>query len=154
MCGSSFLRPPARHDAMARLRETQLLSAGMDLSDGLARDAAHLAAASGVRVVLERSRVPVLAAAAVALGEAVARDLALAGGEDYELLIAARPGLGDRAAALDRVCGTALTRVGRIEVGEGVVLEEADGRPVPLPAGSGFDHFPAPAVAPRAEGGP
>lgn len=63
-----------------------LVHAMMDLSDGLGRDAARMAEASGVRIVLDASRVPRTSECRSWLG--ACRD-----GEDYELLIAADPAL-------------------------------------------------------------
>jgi len=73
----AYVRPPLR------LAEGRVLAAHahalIDLSDGLAVDAAHIAARSGCRVVVELERVPL--AAGAALGD-------LGFGEDYELLAA------------------------------------------------------------------
>ena len=149
----AFVRP------RPRLREARWLveagaTSGIDVSDGIAGDAAHIAAASGVAVVLERDALPVHATLHdVALPEG--RDalaLALHGGDDYEILVGAPAGrLGPRAEEFARKFDLSLTRVGRVESGKGVFLETA--RPaarVPLTRG-GFDHF-APAV-PSARGG-
>jgi thiamine-monophosphate kinase len=103
--------------------------AAVDVSDGLARDAGHLAISSGVCVVLDDA--PLLAdalllAAAAALGES-ALDLALHGGEDYALVVASSvPIPGFR-------------RIGEVREGVGLVLRRADGE-VPIDA-RGFDHF-------------
>jgi thiamine-monophosphate kinase len=96
----------------------------VDLSDGLGGDAGKLAAASGCAAVLERAR----------LGSDP--ELALDGGEDYELLVAAPP----RAAASLAKLG--LRRVGRLvaldEAPARAAVEDERGRLSPL--GVGFDH--------------
>jgi thiamine-monophosphate kinase len=107
-------------------------SAGVDVSDGLARDAGHLAEAGGVQLVLDAAALEAdgaLSDAATALG-ASALELALHGGEDYALLATAS------AAPPGFRC------VGEVRSGHGLVLRTADGER-PLDPG-GFDHFAAP----------
>jgi thiamine-monophosphate kinase len=87
----------------------------LDISDGLAADAAHLATRSGCRVAIELERVPLAAGA-------LPEDLGF--GEDYELLAAT-------ADALD------FTVIGRCEEGSGVVVT-LRGEPVEL---AGWEHF-------------
>lgn len=104
--------------------------AAVDLSDGLARDASHLAAASGVQVVLDGAALdalvtPDLARAASALGTS-ARALVLGGGEDYALLCASPTAI------------EGFVRIGECASGEGVVVREG-GHDVVVDAG--FDHF-------------
>ncbi|MDP8999075.1 MAG: thiamine-phosphate kinase [Myxococcota bacterium] len=103
--------------------------AAVDVSDGLARDADHVAEASRVCIVLEEARLvadAALVAAADVLGES-ALDLALYGGEDYALVVASTvPIPGFR-------------RIGEVREGEGLVLRGADGERA-IEA-RGFDHF-------------
>ncbi len=117
---SAWRRPQARIDA-GRALASGGASSAIDVSDGLARDAAHLAEASGVRVVLDEQA---LLANGVALGHV------LHGGEDYALLAtAAAPIAGFEA-------------IGVIARGSGVALRGRDGRVVDVPP-RGFDHFVA-----------
>ena len=71
--------------AIARLG----LRCAIDISDGVASEAWHLARASGVEIRLEPGLLPLHHAAVSMLGEARARGLALSGGEDYQLLFTA-----------------------------------------------------------------
>ena len=126
----AHLRPPLRLEDGRRL--AQVATAMLDISDGLATDAGHLAARSACRVVIELEEVPV-ADGVVELAARVNRspwELVCAFGEDYELL-AALP--VEEAAA----CGFAV--VGRCQEGEGVALLRA-GEPLPL---AGWEHFAA-----------
>ena len=112
----------------------------LDISDGLAGDAAHLAIASRVRVELELEAVPVAAGVAKEaqrLGLAP-QQLAAAGGEDYELLVAMPAEFGSAdAQAFQLATGLPLTRVGRVVQGEGV-RSTLGGQPVQV---RGYDHF-------------
>ena len=121
---AEHLRPPLRIEEGLVLGRTA--SAMLDLSDGLAADAARLAARSGCRVVIDLDRVPV-SPGAVAVAERLDTDLwqLVAGfGEDYELLAATRDPQG-------------FDEIGRCEEGEGVALL-LDGRPLVL---HGYEHF-------------
>ena len=110
----------------------------IDVSDGLAADAGHLAAASRVRLDIELERIP--------CWPGVPPAAAAASGEEFELLVVLPQSFGDAAArAFRRATGLALTRIGRCTRGAGLRLTQA-GRPVAAPPG--FDHFAPPPPSP------
>jgi thiamine-monophosphate kinase len=118
---------------------------GMDLSDGLLGDAAHICERSGLGARIELARVPVDPALEAEFGEQ-ARAMAVGGGEDYELLCAGPPAAIERAASALAALGTPLTVVGTLTEqpasGPLVRLLDATGRPVE-PGGLSWDHFRA-----------
>ncbi len=129
-CIQAWRRPSARVDAGLTLRGRA--TACLDVSDGLAGDARHLAKASGVRVVvastlLEEALSSNLVRASSRLGESPL-ELALRGGEDYALLAT---GPAKRRPAAARV-------IGRVTPGAGVFLEGSDGL---VHLSGGFEHL-------------
>lgn len=135
----AYARPEPRI-AAGRWLASHGARAMLDVSDGLAADAGHLAAASAVRLRLTLETVPVAAAAIEAARrlDVPVQQFAAEGGDDYELLVALPPGFGDRdARAFEAATGLALTRVGTVERGSGVRAELL-GRALEL---RGYDHF-------------
>lgn len=117
-----------------------LVTAMMDVSDGLLIDTARMAAASGCAGRIELDRVPLSLAFLEAFGdERPARLAAAAAGDDYELLFAAPADAGIEILRLSESLGLPLSRIGRFEEGEGLRLEDRDGA-VPLPESLGFEH--------------
>jgi thiamine-monophosphate kinase len=106
-------RPPLRLEEGRRL--AKVATAMIDVSDGLATDAAHISRRSGCRIAIDLERVPLAPGATL-------EDAGF--GEDYELL-AATPDAIDFPV------------IGRCEKGSGVVLT-LRGEPVEL---SGWEHF-------------
>jgi thiamine-monophosphate kinase len=131
------LDPVPRLDLGLRLRAARLVSAAMDLSDGLSLDLWRMTQASGTGARLLAPAIPI-GDAPRALGSVLGRDpldLALHGGEDYELLVTVPPGRERKVEAMG------LVFVGRMTArGEGLVLADGLGRLTPL-IPHGFDHF-------------
>jgi thiamine-monophosphate kinase len=126
--------PEPRIEVGRVLREKGLASAMIDLSDGLSTDLAHICEESGVGAEIEASRIP-----RARVGKAareVSLELALHGGEDYELLFTAAA--GKRAPA--RIAGVAVTEVGRVTRARGMVMRGLDGVEHRLEA-RGWEHF-------------
>lgn len=108
------------------LRERRVASAAIDLSDGLSTDLSHICEESGVGAVVYAESVP--------LAKGASLDLALHGGEDYELLFTAR------TRVAKEIAGVPLTRLGEIIRGDRVFICDRNGRRKPLPP-RGWEHF-------------
>ena len=133
---TAFLDPVPRLTLGALLSGRRLASAMIDLSDGLSVDLAHICAESGVGAEIEAARIPV--------SEALTRfsrdplDMALNGGEDFELLFTVRPA---RLAAVEALAPKhRLTRIGRVIPGRKIRLVAVGGRKKLLRP-RGFEHF-------------
>lgn len=137
-----FARPRPRVREARWLLENAAPTAMVDLSDGLAGDAAHLAVASGAAVLLSEETVPVHAAARrIAVDETDAVRLAVGGGEDYELCFTAPQGrVAAHALDFEREFGVGLTCVGRVGGGTGVWWVDVEGHRRPLGI-EAFQHF-------------
>lgn len=137
------LRPTARVDTGQWLNRGRLATAAIDVSDGLSGDLRHLCEDSKVGADIDAARIPV-SAAGQAYARSVRQDpvqLALAGGEDYELLFTVSP---RQRAVVERQAnrrGVRITRIGTIRPRRtGMRLMSPDGSVRPLPITS-YEHF-------------
>ena len=125
-----------------RIAEGQLLleqgvKTAIDISDGLISDLNHISKASKVSARVEVERVPIEPMVKEGFDEKRALELALSGGEDYELLLTAG------AEVIDRVKKTAscpITVIGEIAAGKGVTVVDRQGKPIDV-GQAGWEHF-------------
>src|SRR4051812_14629384 len=122
-----FACPVPRIDAAMGLAARGATS-GIDISDGLAADLAHIAAASNVGIELDAARVPRF--------DGVSPSQAIASGEEYEVVVTA-PEVDTAAFAAE--FGLELTEIGRVVAGPQRVTVLEGGQKVSTPPG--FDHF-------------
>ena len=113
------------------LRKKDLASAMIDLSDGLSTDLSHICDESGVGAVIDAGMIP----RARIGGRAVDLDLALHGGEDYELLFTAP----ERKRLPKQIGGVALTCIGETSRERGIFIR-GNGRKQALKP-QGWEHF-------------
>ncbi|MGH8233197.1 MAG: thiamine-phosphate kinase [Rhodanobacteraceae bacterium] len=112
----------------------------IDVSDGLLADLGHVCAASGVGAEIDIEALPMSPALGVGFDRAACQELALTGGDDYELCFSVPE---NRAAEIgwrfaDAGCRT--TRIGRITEGLGVRVKDAQGNFIETPH-AGWEHF-------------
>lgn len=135
-CAQRHLYPrPRLEEGRAALRLGA--AAAIDVSDGLLRDAGHICEESGVGMEIYMENIPI-SEPARRLGEQLGLDplrAALAGGEDYELLLTADRRLADLLA--EEVPASV---IGRVTEGKGVTLLDGNGRAVAVPD-TGYEHF-------------
>lgn len=119
------LRPEARVGWGMVIGEERLASSMIDISDGLSSDLNHLCRASGVGALIESSLLPIDHRVVELCGRRALDPLQLAlhGGEDFELLFTVK---ADSVARLPRrVDGVEITRIGEVtKEGDGVKISE------------------------------
>ena len=132
----AFLDPVPRLELGALLAQRKLASAMIDISDGLSVDLAHICEESRVGAEVDSSLIPVSAALTRCTKDPL--DMALNGGEDFELLFTVRPAKLTTVRKLSS--RFKLTMIGRVTAGKKIFLVGSDKKKTPLRPG-GFDHF-------------
>ena len=122
-----YYRPQARLDLAAQL--LAVASSAIDISDGLLADAQHLCDRSGVGIRVDETQLPLSAALTSACEPDEALELALTGGDDYELLFTVAP---QHCTGLPVGC----VCIGEVIAGSGVECGV-------LPQRLGYAHFDA-----------
>jgi thiamine-monophosphate kinase len=116
-------------------------SACLDVSDGLMADAGHISEVSSVGIVLQASDIPLSAAARAAIDENPDYfNLALTGGDDYELVFTLPPDRDGELEDMVRRSETALTVIGKVESGDRVRIQRPDGSDLNI-SKVGWQHF-------------
>ena len=126
--------PEPRIELGRILRDKDLASAMIDVSDGLSTDLAHICEESRVGAEIEAGLIPRASVGKPA--PEVELDLALHGGEDYELLFTARP----NRRVPSRISGIPITQIGHITRGKQILLANRDRVAYELQP-RGWEHF-------------
>lgn len=128
---SKHFYPIPRVDIGLWLRQRKIANAMIDVSDGLSVDLAHLCQESQVSAVVNENAIPIARGATL--------DLALHGGEDYELLFTA----SSAAKLPSKIFGVPVTMIGKIvprSSGRPIQIQGQSGRAMPLKP-RGWQHF-------------
>jgi len=133
----AFARPEPRL-AEGRLCVDLGVKTGMDISDGLLADLGHICQSSGVGAVIKTNNIPIKTEVRAAFG-AMSLEMALSGGEDYQLLITARPAVMDKVIRESSYPVSVIGEIVADKAGQIAVIDET-GRRLPV-AATGWDHF-------------
>ena len=139
---SRLLDPTPRVSVALALAEAGLASSMIDISDGILADFGHIAEQSAVGGSIRMDDLPLSPAfrlRAEKLPE-FPYQLALSGGEDYELCFTAPAENREKIDDCVKKCGVKATPVGIVSSLPGVVAVGTDGNPFSLPD-KGFNHF-------------
>jgi thiamine-monophosphate kinase len=134
-----FNYPAARIAAGQILRRTA--TSALDISDGLLQDMMHILRASNVSANINIDKLPISNNVLEAVDKDKAIELALMGGEDYELLFTLpeeqKGYLEQNATAM----GINYTCIGQIQGGDPKITLTYEDKPYPFPDKSGYQHF-------------
>ena len=133
----AFARPEPRLTE-GRLLVEKGVRTGMDISDGLLADLGHICRASRAGAIIRIENLPVRDEVKAVFGQR-SYDLALSGGEDYQLLFTARPEIMNQVIQASRYPVTVIGRITAEDPGR-ITLEDESGRRPP-PQITGWDHF-------------
>lgn len=137
------LRPTPRLKEGQLLSEYKLATAAIDLSDGLSGDLVHLCEQSRVGAEINMTALPLSPACRAYSAESRMNpfELALRGGEDYELLVTVTPENSHRLTQVTRLTGCRFSCIGRIRPKRfGIHVKCEDGKLRKWPGG-GYQHF-------------
>ncbi len=133
-----YLLPQPRNALAAAV--LQYASAAIDVSDGLAGDLAKLCGASSVATDIDVARVPLSDAARAALAaDPALLQIALTGGDDYEIVLTLAPDKLAHFQEAARAAGVAMTEIGRVQAGEGARFRR-EGKALAF-ARASYSHF-------------
>jgi thiamine-monophosphate kinase len=120
------------------LKARHLVGGACDISDGLLADLGHICEASGLGAEIYSDSIPISDALRQVLPD-TALELALGGGDDYQLCLTAEPAKSSELCALAEVVGIKLTEIGVMKSGSGVRCLDSNSRHLKFK--TGYSHF-------------
>jgi thiamine-monophosphate kinase len=139
---SRLLDPTPRTSAGRSLAESGLITAMIDVSDGLLADFGHIAEQSGVGGDIQLDALPVSTPFHTVAERfpAFPHHLVLSGGEEYELAFTAPASNREKIVSIVKKCGIDAVPVGIVTTLPGIRVTRSDGSSY-LPENQGFNHF-------------
>lgn len=127
---TALYQPPSRVEFALALREFS--NTAIDISDGLLHELEIICEASGVGATVNLDKLSV--------DPDIDIDVAITGGDDYELLFTASSEQAVKIIELAQKCHCPLSEIGEIKCAQSIKLYD-DNKLIPYPAVSGYDHF-------------
>jgi len=115
-----------------------LATACIDISDGLMADLGHICLASKLKALVDTSAVP---GPENTLDQETRLDLALTGGDDYELCFTFPEKHKDRLLQIAQQTEVSISVIGRMHEGQGIEIFDESGQMMEMPAQQGYMHF-------------
>ena len=137
---NSFLIPVARVGLGQRL--IGLANSAIDISDGLLADLGHILEHSNVAATVNISKINCSGVIEKYLSQQHVVSCMLAGGDDYELCFTVPRERRSKVDKISQEIGIPLTRIGKINKGEGLVVLDQTEKPITMEK-TGYDHFPS-----------
>lgn len=117
-----------------------LMSASLDISDGLMQDAKHIATCSNARIDIAAQKIPLSPPLKHLIdNHRISLEEITCGGDDYEICFTIHPENEARAIAASAHLAPAITKIGEVCHGQGVRLIDQNGAPIALKT-LGFTH--------------
>jgi thiamine-monophosphate kinase len=135
----SVLMPQARLNEGLALSKTNAVNASIDSSDGLAWSLHEIAKASKVGFLINKLPVAKEAEEFAKINKLSSSELALYGGEEYELVLTVKPNLVSKAQKAVRKVGGQLMPIGKVTTGRKILLKTNGKRHVIETRG--WEHF-------------
>lgn len=137
-CRNSLFLPVARVDLGQRL--VGIANSTIDISDGLLADLGHILENSNVAATINLKEVNCSAILKKYFSQPQVINCMLAGGDDYELCFTVPKERRSKVDKISQETGIPLTRIGKIIMGEGLVVLDSTEKPITLET-TGYDHF-------------
>jgi len=137
-----YARPQPRWVLGQALAEQRLITACIDISDGLVADLGHICEVSNVGAIIETNKIPLSTAAEAFVSEnAALMETIISGGDDYELAFTVRPEQALKVESVADQLNQQVTCIGKITKSEyGIEVWDRFGKPMKITI-AGYQHL-------------